>query len=176
MSHLEALIAEYLEWQGYLVKRNLKVGLRAKGGYEMELDIVGLNPKTQTIIHYEPSLDAKTWGDREPRYEKKFRLGKKYMFTEVFDWLPKSTHIEQIAVFYNHPKGRDTIAGAMIISIDELMAEIREKICKRGPMNKRAVSEHYPLLRTIQMSHVGYSRAIPCVCKEITSQKPQTTK
>ena len=32
MSHLESLIAEYLEWQGYLIRRNLKVGRRAKGG------------------------------------------------------------------------------------------------------------------------------------------------
>ena len=67
MSHLESLIAEYLEWQGYLVKRNLKVGKRDRGGYEMELDIVGLNPKTQTIVHYEPSLDALTWDKRELR-------------------------------------------------------------------------------------------------------------
>ncbi len=160
MSHLESLIAEYLEWQGYLVKRNLKVGKRDRGGYEMELDIVGLNPKTQTLVHYEPSLDALTWGKREPRYEKKFRLGKKYMFTEVFDWLPKSTHIEQIAVFYNHPKGRDKIAGATIMSIDELMAEIRSRVCEKGPMIKNAISERYPLLRTIQMSHVGYYKRI----------------
>jgi len=160
MSHLESLIAEYLEWQGYLVKRNLKVGRRDRGGWEMELDVVGLNPKTQTIIHYEPSLDALTWDKREPRYVKKFKLGKKYMFREVFDWLPKSTHIEQIAVFYNHPAGRDTIAGAKIMSIDELMAEIRGKVCRRGPMIKNAISEHYPLLRTIQMSHVGYCRAL----------------
>lgn len=132
MSHLESLIAEYLEWQGYLVKRNLKVGKRDRGGYEMELDIVGLNPKTQTIVHYEPSLDALTWDKRELRYKKKFRFGKKYMFTEVFDWLPKSTHIEQIAVFYNHPAGRDKIAGATIMSIDELMAEIRSRVCEKG--------------------------------------------
>jgi len=158
MSHLESLIAEYLEWQGYLIKRNLKVGRRAKGGWEMELDIVGLNPKTRSIVHYEPSLDAQTWDKRELRYEKKFRLGKKYMFTEIFDWLPKSTHIEQIAVFYNHPTGRDKIAGATIVSIDEFMAEIRAKVCARGPMIRNAIPEQYPLLRTIQMSHVGYCR------------------
>lgn len=163
MSHLESLIAEYLEWQGYLVKRNLKVGRRDRGGWEMELDIVGLNPKTQTIVHYEPSLDAQTWDKRELRYEKKFRLGKKYMFTEVFDWLPKSTHIEQIAVFYNHPPGRDKIAGGKIISIDELVAEIRARVITCGPMISNAIPQQYPLLRTIQMSHAGYSRKIPAI-------------
>jgi hypothetical protein len=160
MRHLESLIAEYLEWQGFLFKRNLKVGRRARGGWEMELDVIGLNPKTQTIVHYEPSIDAQTWGVRETRYKKKFLLARKYMFTEVFHWLPPSTHIEQIAVFYNHPRGRDTIAGAKIMSIDELMAEIREKVCDCGSMISNSISELYPLLRTIQMSHAGYSRPI----------------
>ena len=160
MRHLESLIAEYLEWQGFLVKRNLKIGRRERGGWEMELDVVGLNPKTKTIVHYEPSIDAQTWDKRLVRYEKKFQIARKYMFKEVFDWLPETTRIEQIAVFYNHPRGRDTIAGAKIMSIDELMAEIRDEVCKRGPMISNAISEQYPLLRTIQMSHVGYSRAI----------------
>jgi hypothetical protein len=160
MSHLESLIAEYLEWQGFLIKRNLKVGRRPKGGWEMELDVVGLNPKTQTIVHYEPSVDADTWGVRESRYEKKFRLGRKYMFKEVFDWLPSSTQIEQIAVFYNHPRGRDTIAGAKIMSTDELMCEIKGKVIACGPMISNAIPQQHPLLRTIQMSHVGYCRAI----------------
>jgi len=94
----------------------------------MELDVVGYHPEQNRIVHYEPSIDALTWTNREPRYEKKFTLGRKYMFTEVFKWLPNKTRIEQIAVFYNHPKGRDKIAGATIMSIDELMAEIKSKV------------------------------------------------
>ena len=58
MSHLESLIAKYLEWQGLLVKRNLKVGRGDCGGWKIELDVVGLNPKNQTIVHYEPSVDT----------------------------------------------------------------------------------------------------------------------
>ena len=126
----------------------------------MELDVVGYHPKSNKIVHYEPSIDALTWLVREQRYEKKLRLARKYMFNEVFPWLEAKTVIEQIAIFYNHPKGRDTIAGAKIMSIDELMAEIRAKVCERGPMIKNAISEQYPLLRTIQMSHVGYYRPI----------------
>ena len=78
-------------------------------------------------------------------------------------------------IFYNHPAGRDKIAGAKIMSIDELIAEIRshrlsvqrdrviaagkrKQAC--GSMIKNAISERYPLLRTIQMSHVDYYRAI----------------
>jgi hypothetical protein len=83
VSHLESLIAEYLEWQGFLVKRNLKVGRRERGGWEMELDVIGLNPKTETIVHYEPSLDALTWGKREPKYAKKFQLARKYILASA---------------------------------------------------------------------------------------------
>jgi hypothetical protein len=160
MRHLESLIAEYLEWQGFPIRRNIKVGRRDKGGWEMELDVVGYHPEQNRIVHYEPSIDALTWANREPRYEKKFALGRKYMFTEVFKWLPNKTRIEQIAVFYNHPKGRDKIAGATIMSIDELMAEIKSKVTVCGPMIKNAISEQYPLLRTIQMSQVGYCRTL----------------
>lgn len=160
MSHLESLIAEYLEWQGFLIRRNIKVGRRARGGWEMELDVVGFHPQSSTLVHYEPSIDALSWEEREARYKKKFQLAQKYMFTELFAWLPPSTHIEQIAIFYNHPRGRDTIAGAKIMSIDELMAEIRSKIIACGPMIRNAISAQYPLLRTIQMSHAGYCRPI----------------
>ena len=46
MSHLESLIVEYLDWQGYLVRRNTKVGRLKHGGWEMELDVIGFNPHT----------------------------------------------------------------------------------------------------------------------------------
>jgi hypothetical protein len=52
MSRPESLTAEYLEWQGYLIRRSLKVGRRAKGGWEMELDVVGYHPKVNKITHY----------------------------------------------------------------------------------------------------------------------------
>ena len=160
MSHLESLIAEYLEWQGFLIRKNTKIGRRARGGWEMELDVVGFHPQSGTLVHYEPSIDALSWEAREARYKKKFDTARKYMFTELFSGLPPSTHIDQIAVFYNHPRGRDKIAGAKIISVDELMAEIRTKILACGPMIRNAISEQYPLLRTIQMSHAGYCRPI----------------
>src|SRR6266511_2090236 len=151
MYHLETLIAEYLEWQGYLVRRNTKVGRRSRGGWEMELDIVGFHPQTQDLVHYEPSLDALSWEKREARYAKKFRAGRQYILTELFSWLPATTRIRQIAVFISHPRGQDSIAEGVIVSIDELMAEIRGKVVACGPMARNAISEQFPLLRTLQM-------------------------
>ena len=40
MSHLEDLLCEYYEWQGYVVRRNIKVGPLSHGGHEGELDII----------------------------------------------------------------------------------------------------------------------------------------
>ena len=72
MRHLESLIAEYLEWQGFLIRRNVKLGRRAKGSWEMELDVVGYHPQLGALVHYEPSIDATSWEVREAQYKKRF--------------------------------------------------------------------------------------------------------
>ena len=160
MSHLESLIVEYLDWQGYLVRRNTKVGRLKHGGWEMELDVIGYNPHTSDLVHYEPSVDAHTWDTREARYAKKFEAARKLIFGEVFSWLPPETPLRQIAVFPSHPKGRDTIAGGEIISIDEFVAEVRSKVIACGIACRSAISENYPLLRVLQLSHCGYNRVL----------------
>lgn len=48
--HPESLIGEYLEWQGYLVRRNTKVGKLSPGGWEMELDIVAFHLHTHALV------------------------------------------------------------------------------------------------------------------------------
>lgn len=159
-THLETLIHEYLEWRGYLVRRNVKVGRLPRGGWSMELDLIGYHPKTSDLVHYEPSVDALSWEKREARYVKKFEAGRKYLFTEVFAWLPPETPFKQIAVFISHPKDRHTIAGGSIISIDELMLEIRAEVSKCGIMAKNAIPESYPLLRTVQLALNGYYRSL----------------
>lgn len=160
MNHLENLIAEYYDWKGYLVKRNIKVGRRTKGGWEMELDVVAFNPHTAHLIHLEPSLDAFKWSERERRFSKKFEKAKQYIFKEVFTWLDKKTPVEHLAIVSSHPKGRDKLAGAKLYSVDEFVSVVRREIVKHGKMLKSAIPEQYPLLRTMQLSHCGYNRAI----------------
>jgi len=55
INHLEQIVAEWLEsewleYQGYFVRRNIKVGKRERGGYECELDIVALHPKEKKLV------------------------------------------------------------------------------------------------------------------------------
>jgi len=160
MSHLEDLIAEYYDWKGYLVKKNIKVGRLSHGGWEMELDVIAYHPHTGHLIHLEPSIDAHAWSMREQRFKKKFGSARKYIFAEVFTWLDKNTQLEQVAVLVSHPKGRDTLSGGKIISIDEFVATVRSEIMEQGKVAKNAVPEQFPLLRTLQLSHNGYFRAI----------------
>jgi hypothetical protein len=126
----------------------------------MELDVVGFRPKDKHLIHYEPSIDALSCEKREARYKKKFEAGKRYILKDLFGWLPENTKIEQVAVFPSHPKGRDAIAGGRVMSVDEFMAEVKSRVTKCGPMVRNAISEQYPLLRTIQMAQTGYMRAL----------------
>jgi len=160
MSHLEDLIAEYYDWSGHLVKKNIKVGRLAHGGWEMELDIIALDPRSGRITHVEPSIDAHSWAVRERRFAKKFEAGRRYILKDVFTWLDADTPIDQQAILINHPKGRDTLAGAILLSIDELMSIITRDVEACGIAAKNAISEQYPLLRTMQLSHNGYYRRL----------------
>ncbi|MBL0422394.1 hypothetical protein JI739_18745 [Ramlibacter sp. AW1] len=134
----------------------MKVGRLKHGGWEMELDIVAFHPQTKHLVHLEPSIDANSWEVREARFKKKFESGEKHMFETVFPWLDPTTQVERIAVLVSHPKGRDTLCGARILSIDELMAKISERIRTCGIMAKNAIPELYPLLRTVQLTLSGY--------------------
>jgi len=160
MSHLEDVIAEFYDWQGYLIKRNVKVGRRSRGGWEMELDVIAYDPHSQHLVHIEPSLDAHSWATRERRFRKKFAAGKKYIFSEVYTWLDKKTPIDQVAILISHPKNRDRLAGGRMQSVDEFFAEVRSKIGELGVVSKNAIPEIYPLLRTIQLSQNGYYRPV----------------
>ena len=107
MSHLESLIVEYLDWQGYLVRRSPRVGKLGHGGWEMELDVVGYHPARQDLVHYQPSVAAHSWSMREERYKKKFDAGRKYIRQHLFAWLPTyDRFIEPILQFLAaHPEG-----------------------------------------------------------------------
>jgi hypothetical protein len=44
MNHLEALAAEWLNYNHYFVRSGVKVGKRARGGWDGELDVVAFHP------------------------------------------------------------------------------------------------------------------------------------
>jgi hypothetical protein len=148
-NHLEQLVAEWYEYRGYFVRKNVNVGKRPQGGYECELDIVAFHPEEKKLIQIEPSLDADSWPNRERRYRKKFEAGKKYI-PKLFNGLDIPTEIDQIGLFLFASKTNyTTIAGGRIMLVSELMVEIAKELSK-NKIAKKAIPEQFPLLRTVQ--------------------------
>jgi hypothetical protein len=160
MSHLEDLICEYYEWQGYIIRRNVKVGRLSHGGWEGELDIIAYHPKTHDLLHLEPSIDAESWSKREERFSKKFGAGKKYIFNEVLPWLDSSTPLRQIAVLVSRGDAHTALGGGEVRTIDEITKEIRDRVFAEGKMASAAIPEQFGLLRTIQLVECGYYRRL----------------
>ena len=147
---LEELVAEWLEYQGYIVKRNERVGRRAKGGHEGELDVVAFNPKSNRLIHVETSTDADSWAEREKRFGRKFASGVKHIHS-LFDGLTLPRTIEKKAVFaFGSDKNHKIVGGGQIQMAEDLIMEILRTL-KATSFLKRAVPEKYPILRVLQM-------------------------
>lgn len=151
VNYLESLISEWLEYKGLFVRTNVFVGLRSQGGYECELDVVAIDVKQRKILHFEPTMDALSWKDRETRFKKKFDAGKKYI-PELFadfmkihpDW------IEQYAVLgFGSDKNFNTIGGGTVLTAKNLFNEIIKDV-ENKKIESQAVPENMPRLRTIQ--------------------------
>jgi len=151
---LEQIVAEWFEFRGYFVRRNINVGRRPKGGFESELDVVAFHPGKRHLVHVEPSMDADSWDQREKRFGAKFAAGRKHIPTlfSGFD-LPKIEHIA-LLVFAGE-QGHATLGGGKVLLIKDLMHEIRTDpewgLAARSVRNK-AVPEQYVILRTLQFA------------------------
>jgi hypothetical protein len=147
---LEELAAEWFEYRGYFVRRNIKVGKREKGGFECELDVVAFHPATKHLVHIEPSTDASKWEKREERYKKKFEAGRKYI-PAMFPGLLKPGAVpEQIALLVAASRTQQRqLAGGKVIHVSVFLREILDHF-KGFAMVSAQVPEGFPLLRTLQ--------------------------
>jgi len=154
-NYLEQLVAEWYEYQGYFVRRNVSVGKRPRGGYECELDVVAFHPSDGHLVHIEPSMDTDSWETRERRYRKKFRAGRKHI-RKLFDGFEVPEEIDQIALFvYASKKNRTQLGGGELRLMSEMMAEIMH-VLRQKPLDTEAIPENFPILRSFQF--VAYYR------------------
>jgi hypothetical protein len=159
-NHLEDLVAEWYQFRGYFVRRNVQVGKRAQGGYECELDVVAFHPKHRRLVHVEPSLDTQSWDKRATRYAKKFEAGRKHIPT-LFPGINLPKKPEQIALFVYGGRGdAHELGGARIVFIREFMLEILGEV-GRMRMAAAAVPEEFPLLRTLQFAAQFWPVSVP---------------
>lgn len=155
MNFLEQLVAEWLEYQGYFVRRNVHVGRRPKGGYECELDVVGFHPGRKHLVHVEPSMDADSWAKRRERYSKKFAAGRKHI-PDLFSGFQPLPEIEQIALFGIGGRGPyESLGGGKVVLVAERMSEILADLATKT-FASHAVPEQFICLRTVQfVLHAG---------------------
>ena len=150
VNFLEQLVAEWYEYRGYFVRRNVKVGKRQKGGYECELDVVAFHPGIKDLVHIEPSTDASSWEMREKRYTKKFDAGRKYIPEMFPGLLDDTTTPEQIALLVFAPRTQErSLAGGRVVHVSGFLAEIVQHF-KGFSMMSAGVPEGFPILRTFQ--------------------------
>lgn len=148
-NYLEQLLAEWYEYQGYFLRRNVLVGKRAKGGYEGELDIVAFHPHKHHLVQVEASTDTDAWAKRESRYRRKFELGKRHI-PRLFRGFKLPDHIEQLAVLvYGSKVSRTTLGGGKIMLVGELLEDIFRALAG-SRLASAAIPEHLPILRSFQ--------------------------
>lgn len=148
-NHLEQLVGEWLELNGYFVRRNVLVGPRAQGGYDGELDAVAFHPGTRHLLHVEPSLDAHSWELREERFARKFALGRTHI-PQLLAGLDAPPEVDQVALLVFASRSNvEAIGGGRIMLIGDLMQEIMTGVCTRR-VERSAVPEQFGLVRTIQ--------------------------
>lgn len=148
---LETLVAEWYEFNGFFVRRNVLVGPRPNGGHECELDVVAFHPAQRKLVHVEPSMDTDSWSKREERYARKFAAGKRHI-PVLFAGFDLPEEIEQVALLvYGSTANRQTLGGGRILLMRDLMAEIRNGIAGRR-IESGVVPEGFPTLRALQFA------------------------
>jgi hypothetical protein len=156
-NHLEDLVAEWLEFNGYFVRKSVLVGPRPNGGFEGELDVVAVHPITKHLLHVECSLDAHPWDRRELRFANKFERGRKYIGSVVggfeLDGEPDQVALLQMG------GGRSHVGGARIVWVSDFIAEIMTALATKSPL-KSAIPSTLPLLRTMQLAAQPHGRAV----------------
>jgi hypothetical protein len=149
---LEELVAEWYQYRGYFIRRNVLVGKRGTGGFECELDVVAFHPSAQHLVHIEPSTDAASWAVRERRFHKKFSAGRKHI-PALFRGLTIPRQIEQIALLvFASTKNRRSIGGGDVLLVRDLLAQIFSEL-QATSIYRRMVPEEYTILRAFQFAH-----------------------
>jgi hypothetical protein len=150
VNHLEQLIAEWLQYNSYYVRVSVQVGPLPRGGFEGELDVVGINFARRHLVHIECSLDALSDERRQERFALKFERGRKHI-QDVFSGVTLPAELEQIAVLQFASGRVRSYGGARLVTVREFIHEVYDGLRGTSPYSK-AIPSNLPLLRTLQLA------------------------
>ena len=110
-NYLEQLVAEWYEYKGYFIRRNVNVANLEKVGMKPNWMSWAFIHQRNHLVHLEPSVDTVSWNDREKRFGKKFEAGRKHIPT-LFEGFNLPDEIEHIAVFaYASKRNHASVSG-----------------------------------------------------------------
>lgn len=149
-NYLVQLAAEWYEFQGYLVLRNVPVASAAKPAV-MELDVLATHPHSQEFVHLEASMDSDSWQKRERRFKAKFRAARAHLEALTKRRGKKLLLRQRALLVYAGSSSRRSLGGGELVRMPEFLHEI---IAALGPrrLDRQIVPEHLPLLRTLQFA------------------------
>lgn len=150
MNHLEQLVAEWYEFNGYFVRRNIHTNKLLHGGYGNEIDVIAFKAKSKELVHIEVSGDADAWSTRRERFRKKFSLSRDE-YEKIID--AEFGNLKKVAIV---GWSRTSLTPANwtedfeVQSIPSFLDQIAQKI-KPMDFMQSGVPENFPVLRTIQL-------------------------
>jgi len=151
MTFLEQLVAEWYEYEGYFVRSNVRARKRAKGGWDVELDVLAYDPSNNTLLHVETSGDADSWTERKRRFlTKKFILTRKEYEAILGHKVGKIRKIAIVAYARSTKADLNWGQDIEVVLIPNLMSQIAGKLRSQHP-TQEAVPEGFPILRAVQV-------------------------
>lgn len=147
-NYLVQLAAEWYEFQGYLVRRNVPVAVTGQGG-SVELDVVAVNTRRSEIVHLEASMDTDSWQKRERRFKAKFKAGEGYCQSLARGMKGRTARKQRALLVYGRGAGRRALGGGELVLMPNFLLEITEVLAKQR-LQSQIVPEHLPLIRTLQ--------------------------
>jgi len=150
MTFLEQLVAEWYEYEKYFVRSNVRARKRAKGGFDVELDVLAYDLPNNALLHVETSGDADSWAERKRRFlTKKFILTKKEYEAIIGCKVNKIRKIAIVGYARSTKANLNWGQDIEVVLIPELMTQIAEKLRSQHPAHE-AVPEGFPILRAVQ--------------------------
>ncbi len=149
---LEELVAEWYEYNGHFVRRNVWYGNGPKGGRKGDMDVLAFNPKRKVFVHVEADGSSDKLSIVLKRLGNKFGTATSHyaQFVRGFK-VEKAAVVTAVAAIKKNCKLPKNMNAVTIMTCSELTVKIIKVLKGKNP-NNAVIPESWPLLRAIQLA------------------------